>query len=97
MRRSDCDRLATLMAGLPGRERESLALKYGAGMTTRAIARMMGQERITRRHDGAPHGAGTARRLVMPRRRATDDKFLHDLRPEPTQEFAGTLRARLRR
>jgi DNA-directed RNA polymerase specialized sigma24 family protein len=33
MRRSDCDRLATLMAGLPGREREILALKYGAGMT----------------------------------------------------------------
>jgi RNA polymerase sigma-70 factor (ECF subfamily) len=37
-RRSDVERLTRLMAGLPERERELLALKYGAGLTNRAIA-----------------------------------------------------------
>jgi len=41
-RRSDVDRLASLMAALPDRDRELLALKYGAGMTNRAIARVTG-------------------------------------------------------
>ncbi len=40
--RSDADRLAELMAGLPERDRELLALKYGAGLTNRAIARATG-------------------------------------------------------
>lgn len=40
--RSDVSRLATLLAGLPERERELLALKYGAGLTNRAIARLTG-------------------------------------------------------
>jgi RNA polymerase sigma-70 factor (ECF subfamily) len=40
--RSDVDRLAGLLAGLPERERELLALKYGAGLTNRAIARLTG-------------------------------------------------------
>ena len=35
-------RLRTLVAGLPERERELLALKYGAGETNRAIARSLG-------------------------------------------------------
>jgi len=35
-------RLAGLLAGLPARERELLALKYGAGATNRAIARLTG-------------------------------------------------------
>lgn len=33
------DRLYELLSGLPDRERELLALKYGAGMTNREIAR----------------------------------------------------------
>lgn len=40
--RSDVGRLATLLADLPERERELLALKYGAGLTNRAIARLTG-------------------------------------------------------
>lgn len=35
-------RLSALLAGLPERERELLALKYGAGLTNRAIADVMG-------------------------------------------------------
>ena len=37
-RRSDLERLAELLDGLPEREREIVALKYGAGLTNRAIA-----------------------------------------------------------
>jgi len=40
--RSDTDRLSRLLADLPDRERELLALKYGAGMNNRAIARATG-------------------------------------------------------
>jgi RNA polymerase sigma-70 factor (ECF subfamily) len=40
--RSDVTRLARLLAVLPERERELLALKYGAGLTNRAIARLTG-------------------------------------------------------
>jgi RNA polymerase sigma-70 factor, ECF subfamily len=39
---SDRERLGRLLAGLPEPKRELLALKYGAGMTNRAIARLMG-------------------------------------------------------
>lgn len=40
--RSDAERLMRLIAGRPERERELLALKYGAGLTNRAIARATG-------------------------------------------------------
>ena len=40
--RSDAARLARLLATLPVRDRELLALKYGAGMTNRAIAQATG-------------------------------------------------------
>ena len=40
--RSNFARLATLFAALPERERELLALKYGAGATNRAIADITG-------------------------------------------------------
>jgi RNA polymerase sigma-70 factor, ECF subfamily len=39
---SDRARLAALLGSLPDRERELLALKYGAGATNRAIARITG-------------------------------------------------------
>src|SRR5262245_26547771 len=42
VRQSECDRLARLLAELPDRERELIALKYGAGMTNRAIADLTG-------------------------------------------------------
>src|SRR5262245_17691665 len=41
-RRSDLDRLARLLERLEDRERELLALKYGAGLTNRAIAKLTG-------------------------------------------------------
>lgn len=41
-RRSDIGRLGALMAALPDRDRELLSLKYGGGMTNRAIARITG-------------------------------------------------------
>jgi RNA polymerase sigma-70 factor (ECF subfamily) len=41
-RRSDLTRLAALMAALPGRERELIALRYGAGLSNRAIAPLVG-------------------------------------------------------
>jgi RNA polymerase sigma-70 factor, ECF subfamily len=40
--RSNFARLAALVAALPERERELLALKYGAGATNRAISDVMG-------------------------------------------------------
>jgi len=40
--RSDGERLSRLLARLPEQKRELLALKYGAGMTNRAIARLTG-------------------------------------------------------
>jgi len=42
VQRSDFERLSRLLAGLPARNRELLALKYGAGLTNRAIARLTG-------------------------------------------------------
>jgi RNA polymerase sigma-70 factor (ECF subfamily) len=39
---SDARRLASLLLDLPERDRELLALKYGAGLTNRAIARATG-------------------------------------------------------
>jgi RNA polymerase sigma-70 factor (ECF subfamily) len=41
-RESDFARLAELLTRLPDRERELLALKYGAGANNRAIARLTG-------------------------------------------------------
>jgi RNA polymerase sigma-70 factor (ECF subfamily) len=40
--RSDLARLSSLLAELPDRERDLIALKYGAGLTNRAIARVTG-------------------------------------------------------
>ena len=42
VRNSDAERLATLLDELPDRDRELMALKYGAGMTNRAIAHATG-------------------------------------------------------
>jgi RNA polymerase sigma-70 factor, ECF subfamily len=39
---SDAQRLTSLLAMLPPRQRELIAMKYGAGMTNRAIARATG-------------------------------------------------------
>ncbi len=41
-RRSDFERLAVLLAELPARERELIALKYGAGFNNREIAQFTG-------------------------------------------------------
>lgn len=41
-RRRDFARLAALLAALPARERELVALKYGADLTNREIARLTG-------------------------------------------------------
>jgi RNA polymerase sigma-70 factor, ECF subfamily len=41
-RRSDLARLAKLTASLAGRERELIALRYGAGLSNRAIAPLVG-------------------------------------------------------
>ncbi len=40
--REEQARLAALLEGLPSRERELVALKYGAGLTNREIARLTG-------------------------------------------------------
>jgi RNA polymerase sigma-70 factor, ECF subfamily len=40
--RSEHERLARLLETLPDREREVIALKYGAGLTNRAVAKMTG-------------------------------------------------------
>ena len=42
MQRADFLRLSALLADLPERDRELLALKYGAGATNRAIAKLTG-------------------------------------------------------
>jgi RNA polymerase sigma-70 factor (ECF subfamily) len=40
--RSDFERLSSLLARLPEREHELVALKYGAGLTNRMVARLTG-------------------------------------------------------
>ena len=40
--RDDIRQLRRLLAPLPPRERELIALKYGAGLTNRAIAQLVG-------------------------------------------------------
>ena len=42
VRQSDFNRLCALLASLPDRERELLALKYGSDLTNRAIAKITG-------------------------------------------------------
>jgi RNA polymerase sigma-70 factor, ECF subfamily len=42
VRHSEAQRLAALLETLPARQRELIAMKYGAGMTNRAIARATG-------------------------------------------------------
>jgi RNA polymerase sigma-70 factor (ECF subfamily) len=42
VRQSEAERLAALLATLPPRQRELIAMKYGADMTNRAIARATG-------------------------------------------------------
>jgi RNA polymerase sigma-70 factor, ECF subfamily len=42
VRQSNGERLASLLRSLPDRDRELLAMKYGAGMTNRAIATATG-------------------------------------------------------
>lgn len=42
MHQSEAPRISPLLATLPPRQRELIALKYGAGMTNRAIARATG-------------------------------------------------------
>jgi RNA polymerase sigma-70 factor (ECF subfamily) len=42
VQQSDAQRLGALLATLPARERELIAMKYGAEMTNRAIARATG-------------------------------------------------------
>lgn len=42
VRQSEAERLAALLATLPARQRELMAMKYGADMTNRAIARATG-------------------------------------------------------
>ena len=41
-KQSDARRLALLLEGLTDRDRELIALKYGAGLTNRAIAQTTG-------------------------------------------------------
>ena len=41
-KRSDVERLSRMLEALPDRERVLLSLKYGAGLTNRAIARLTG-------------------------------------------------------
>ena len=41
-RASDAERLRALLARLPERDRELIALKYGSGTTNRAIAKLTG-------------------------------------------------------
>jgi len=42
IRRSEVERLSALMGGLPGRERELLALRYGSELATGTIAQITG-------------------------------------------------------
>src|SRR5215831_17190610 len=42
VKQSDFNRLSALLASLPDRERELLALKYGSDLTNRAIAKITG-------------------------------------------------------
>jgi len=69
-RRSDGERLARLLAGLSETDRELVALKYGAGLTNRAIARLTGL--------GESNVGTRLHRRIEDLRAAWDGKETHD-------------------
>lgn len=64
----DLKRLSSLMEGLSARERELIALKYGAGLTNRAIARLT---------DLSESNVGTLLYRIVHQLRARWDGILH--------------------
>ena len=84
-----------LLAELPDRERELLALKYGSGLTNREIAGLTGV---------SESNIGTILYRTLRRLRTLwdeggtrmDDQFLYDFREDPSSEFAENLRRKLR-
>ena len=84
-------RLASLLAQLADRDRELVALKYGAGLTNRAIARLCGLSES--------NVAVILHRLIqtLPRRmgETMNDDFLNRFQKPPRIEFAATLYKRI--
>jgi RNA polymerase sigma-70 factor, ECF subfamily len=66
VRREELDQLARLLADLPERDRELVSLKYGAGLTNRAIARQL---RLTETNVGT-----LLHRVVLKLRAAWDEE-----------------------
>ena len=97
VRRSDAERLLSLLATLPERERELIALKYGAELYAPRDRGRHRAERVERRHDPVTHDCRPADALGRARggRLTMDDKFLHAAREHPRPEFASALRRRL--
>ena len=105
VRRSDAHRLAALLLRLPDRERELIAMKYGAEMNNRAIARAIGLSesnvgtilhRAIQKLRVEWAGEHRTLRRTPPWRSVMNDDFLYSLKREPAATFRAELRERLR-
>jgi RNA polymerase sigma-70 factor (ECF subfamily) len=91
----EAQRLAALLATLPPRQRELIAMKYGADMTNRAMARATG---LSESNVGTILRRAVEELRVRWRRteKMSEEAWLHALRSDPSPLFKEQLRARLR-
>ncbi len=91
-RRSDLARLAKLSALLSDRQRELIALRYGATLNNRLIAQITGLSESNVGTVAAAGGREAARALGGAQ---MNDDFLYRIRTEPPAHFATALKDRL--
>jgi RNA polymerase sigma-70 factor (ECF subfamily) len=94
VQQSETHRLAVLLATLPPRQRELIAMTYGADMTNRAIARATGLSETN--VETILHRAVASLRVCCEEHHMSKDAWLCALRAAPSPRFTGLLRARLR-
>lgn len=90
---SDAERLSARLATLPPRQRELIAMKYGAGLTSGDIARATG---LSESHAETILHRAVERCASAGEERTLRQAWFSALQSEPSPAFAQQLRARLR-